>query len=53
MKAAEPGQRRVVDDRPAWGTGKGLLVLDEVQLAGKSRVSGEAFLRGAKNWLSE
>lgn len=52
-KAAEPGQRLVVDDKPAWGTGEGLLILDEVQLAGKSRVSGEAFLRGAKNWLSE
>lgn len=52
-KAAEPGQRLVVDDKPAWGTGAGLLVLDEVQLAGKSRISGEAFLRGAKNWLSE
>jgi methionyl-tRNA formyltransferase len=52
-KTAEPGQRLVVDDKPAWGTGEGLLVLDEVQLAGKSRVSGEAFLRGAKNWLSD
>lgn len=51
-KAAKPGQRVVVDDKPAWGTGEGLLVLGEVQLAGKSRVSGEAFLRGAKNWLS-
>jgi methionyl-tRNA formyltransferase len=52
-KNATPGRRLVVDDQPAWGTGEGLLVLEEVQLAGKSRVSGEAFLRGAKNWLPE
>ncbi len=44
--------RYIVADKPAWGTGEGLLVLEEVQLAGKSRVTGEAFLRGAKTWLS-
>ncbi len=49
---AVPGERYVYQDQPAWGTGEGLLVLEEVQLAGKSRVSGEAFLRGAKNWFS-
>lgn len=50
---AVPGMRYVIEDKPAWGTGEGLLVLEEVQLAGKSRVTGEAFLRGAKAWLSE
>ena len=50
---AIPGKRYVYEDKPAWGTGEGLLVLEEVQLAGKSRVSGEAFLRGAKNWISD
>lgn len=49
---AVPGMRYIVADKPAWGTGEGLLVLEEVQLAGKSRVTGEAFLRGAKTWLS-
>lgn len=49
---AVPGERYVYQDQPAWGTGEGLLVLEEVQLAGKSRISGEAFLRGAKNWIS-
>ena len=49
---AVPGERYVYQDQPAWGTGEGLLVLEEVQLAGKTRVSGEAFLRGAKDWLS-
>lgn len=46
-----PGNRYVVNDLPAWGTTSGLLVLDEVQAEGKSRVSGEAFLNGAKNWI--
>jgi methionyl-tRNA formyltransferase len=48
-----PGKRYIVDQKPAWGTGEGLLVLDQVQLAGKTCVSGEAFLRGAKNWINE
>ncbi|MDY6874330.1 MAG: methionyl-tRNA formyltransferase, partial [Chloroflexota bacterium] len=47
---AQPGDRLIVDELPAWGTAKGLLVLDEVQLAGRGRVEGEAFLHGAKNW---
>jgi methionyl-tRNA formyltransferase len=46
-----PGKRYVLDDLPAWGTSEGLLVLDEVQLAGKGKVSGEAFLHGAKDWI--
>lgn len=46
-----PGDRYIIDDQPAWGTIKGLLVLDEVQAAGKSRLSGEEFLRGSKDWL--
>lgn len=46
-----PGQRYVVSGKPAWGTAAGMLVLDEVQLAGKTRVSGEEFLHGAKDWI--
>ena len=34
----------------AVGAGEGLLVLDQVQPAGKKAMSGEAFLRGAKDW---
>jgi len=48
-----PGKRIIVDDKPAIGTVKGVLVLEEVQLAGKSRVSGADFLRGAKDWIEE
>jgi len=50
---AQPGQRYIVDEKPAWGTSEGLLVLDEVQLAGKSRMSGMDFLHGAKDWINE
>ncbi|MFN2303275.1 MAG: methionyl-tRNA formyltransferase [Anaerolineales bacterium] len=50
---AIPGKRTVVNKQPAWGTMDGVLVLDEVQIAGKSRVSGEAFLNGAKNWIKK
>lgn len=48
-----PGRRYVIDEKPAWGTIEGYLVLDEVQLAGKSRLSGKDFLRGAKHWEQE
>jgi methionyl-tRNA formyltransferase len=51
-KNAIPGKRYVYDDLPAWGTAAGLLVLKEVQLAGKSKLSGEAFLNGAKDWIA-
>lgn len=47
-----PGTPAIVRNQPAWGTKEGLLVLDELQLAGKQRVSGAEFLRGAKDWLS-
>jgi len=46
-----PGKRTIIDDKPAWGTIDGALVLDEVQAAGKSRVRGDVFLHGAKDWV--
>jgi methionyl-tRNA formyltransferase len=49
--SAQPGSRLVYKENPAWGTSSGILVLDQVQAAGKSRLTGEAFLRGAKNWI--
>ena len=49
---ARPGKRYIVENKPALGTAKGLLILDEVQMAGKSRMSAEDFLRGAKNWIN-
>jgi methionyl-tRNA formyltransferase len=47
---AEAGQRLVHRDQPAVGAGGGLLILDEVQPAGKKPMSGKSFLSGARNW---
>jgi methionyl-tRNA formyltransferase len=47
-----PGQRGLVDKRPALGTLQGWLVLDEVQPAGKKPMPGQVFLNGAHNWVS-
>ena len=46
------GQRLIVENQPAVGARGGLLVLDEVQLAGKKPMSGKSFLSGARNWES-
>lgn len=47
---AEAGQRLIVQDQPAVGARGGLLVLDEVQPAGKKPMSGKSFLAGARTW---
>jgi methionyl-tRNA formyltransferase len=47
---AEEGQRLIVHDQPAVGARSGLLILDEVQPAGKKPMSGKSFLAGARNW---
>lgn len=46
----EPGQRLSAGGKPAFGTGQGLLVLDEVQPAGKKPMLGDVFLRGTRHW---
>ena len=46
-----PGIRTVYQGWPAVGTGDGLLVLDRVQPAGKRPLSGDVFLRGARDWV--
>ena len=54
--AAQPspgaGERLVVEGKPAIGAGEGVLVLDEVQPAGKKPMPGEVFLRGARGWAA-
>ncbi|MBW6465648.1 MAG: methionyl-tRNA formyltransferase [Brevefilum sp.] len=50
---AIPGRHYIVDSKPAWGTQEGLLVLDEVQAAGKSRMGGDVFLHGTRDWIEE
>lgn len=47
---AEEGQMLVVRDQPAVGARGGILVLEEVQPAGKKSMSGKSFLSGARNW---
>jgi methionyl-tRNA formyltransferase len=48
---ASEGQRLVIRGQPAIGARGGLLVLDEVQPAGKKSMSGKAFLSGARAWV--
>ena len=48
--SAAPGERLVHRDLPAFGTTEGILVLEEVQPAGKKPMPGDVFLRGARDW---
>jgi len=47
---AAVGQRLVYDGQPAIGAGGGILILEEVQPAGKKSMSGKSFLTGARQW---
>lgn len=47
---ASMGQRLVVQNQPAIAAGGGILILEEVQPAGKKSMSGKSFLAGARNW---
>ncbi|MEX2160376.1 MAG: methionyl-tRNA formyltransferase [Anaerolineales bacterium] len=47
---SSPGAHSVIGGLPALGTAFRLLVLDEVQPAGKTAMSGAEFLRGARSW---
>lgn len=46
-----PGQHLVYKGLPAVLTAEGLLILDEVQPAGKKPMPGKVFLQGARNWV--
>jgi methionyl-tRNA formyltransferase len=50
-RTLEPGRRTVYHSLPAIGAVGGLLVLEEVQPAGKKPMDGGVFLRGARNWI--
>ena len=41
------------DGYPVVGTSSGILVLEEVQPAGKRPMRGDVFLRGARNWPAQ
>ena len=44
------GSRLIVEDRPAVQSAEGVLVLEEVQPAGRKIMSGKSFLAGARDW---
>ena len=44
------GRRLTIEGYPALGTSKGILILEEVQPAGKKSMPGKAFLAGARDW---
>lgn len=46
----EPGRRTIYEEEPAMITGDGLLILEELQPAGKKSMHGKVFLRGAISW---
>ncbi len=46
----EEGQRLTQANQPAVGARGGVLILDEVQPAGKKSMSGRSFLAGARHW---
>lgn len=50
VRGMEAGKRLIVENQPAVGARGGLLVLDEVQPAGKRSMNGKSFLAGARNW---
>jgi len=47
---AQPGDPLVHAGLPAVGTAEGILILDQVQPAGKKPMPGKVFLQGARNW---
>jgi methionyl-tRNA formyltransferase len=49
-KSPGAGFRLITEGRPALGTGEGILILEEVQPAGKKSMPGRAFLTGARDW---
>ena len=49
-KSPTPGTRITVDGLPALGTKEGVLILEEVQPAGKKPMPGKAFLAGGRDW---
>jgi methionyl-tRNA formyltransferase len=49
-KSPGVGYRLTVEGRPAVGTGGGILILEDVQPAGKKSMPGRAFLAGARDW---
>jgi methionyl-tRNA formyltransferase len=47
---APPGSKLVIEGLPAVAASPGVLILEEVQPAGKKSMPGEVFLHGARDW---
>ncbi len=45
-----PGVLTIYNGLPAIGTSAGILILNQLQLAGKKKVTGSAFLNGNSDW---
>lgn len=45
-----PGYRAIIDGEPVIYTSNGILILEELQPAGKKRMAGKVFLNGAHDW---
>lgn len=52
IDSLKPGDLTKDNAYPAISTTDGVLILEEVQPAGKKPMAGEVFLRGARNWGS-
>jgi methionyl-tRNA formyltransferase len=49
-KSPDVGKKMIFEGLPAVGTVEGILILEEVQPAGKKPMPGKAFLAGAREW---
>ena len=50
VPAGPAGSKIIFQEFPAITTGMGILVVDELQLAGRNIQTGKAFLHGARSW---
>ena len=50
-KSLDAGSRLIIEGYPAISTSEGIFILEEIQPAGKKRMSGKAFLAGARDWV--
>ncbi len=50
VQSHPPGRKLIYEGKPAIACAQGLLILDEVQPAGKRAMPGDVFLRGARSW---
>jgi methionyl-tRNA formyltransferase len=47
----QPGSRIITGGKPAVQCAEGILILEELQPAGKKSMNGKAFLAGARDWV--